>query len=636
MVQSPAVHSQSAGLDPSQVFAYAVHSGTIDDVSNLYLPAGFVHFMVSHGQAWGLILLGLCGAGLASAAVAEWRRWKSPALEWGIGGGLALAAFMTFVPFHHIPDEVFITLRQSVNLAETGRYSFYPDRYVDGSGDVLFYVLVGLLHAMGVTAPLAAIILCGLATAGTALIVFRFTLRRTNRLDAASLWAVLTIFLPSIGGLSGSGWAAPLVGCLTAGIIAAWVGGRHRLSFVLLGLLPLVRYDLVYYTVFTGALLVLVSRRAGDPDWTRHRRLYLWSLGGIPVLLASWLIAYGHLVPSCILMKAGIFVRWNLWQYHVTLFARDLWFFAGVLAVAAWRRPEAGWGPYLAWIIPGAIHIVLVLLGGGDYVPGQRYHIGFAVALAMAAAHGLPAFIEWTARPRSEVPRRGLAWFARAALAGGLFASGAAWFLYNGTMAVRDGSEVAATLPRVTTWERRGITHMVASRINNHVFTSRLFSRITQGNPAARLASLEVASIFYFFTGTAIEVQGFVNRDVATAPRHPHPVMPWDKRLDPDVWQRELPHVIWLDTANEGVPAMLNPPQDFTTDTLHRWSRHHLWTGPHLEHPYIRRNYVSRLTWVNGQYGILWFVRRDIAPMMDRRLESIGLKLVGAMVRDSR
>jgi len=634
VLQSPAVDPQREDL--SQEFLYALHSGTIDDISNLYLPAGFVNFVVAHCEAWGLMLLGLCAAGLGCAAVAQWKGWRSRALEWGIGGGLALAAFMTFVPFHHIPDEVFITLRQSVHLAETGRYSFYADRYVDGSGDVLFYVLVGALHAIGISAPLAAIVLCGAATAATVLVVFRFTLRRTGRLDAASVWAVLTMFLPCIGGLSGSGWSAPLVGCLAAGIIAAWVGGRHRLAFALLGLLPLVRYDLAYYTVLTGAALVAASRRAGDPDWKRHGRLYLWSLGGIPVLLAFWLIAYGHLVPSCILMKAGAFVRWNLWEHHLRLFARDLWLFAGVFAVAAWRRPAAGWGPYLAWIIPGAVHIVLVLIGGGDYVPGQRYHIGFSVAVVMAAAHGLPAFIEWTLRPRGEAPRRGPAWYGRAALSGGLFAWGTGGLLYNGTMGVREGTQVVSTLPRIATWEQRGVTHMIASRINNHAFTSRLLSRITRGDRAARLASLEVASIFYFFTGTAIEVQGFVNRDVATGPRHPRPVMAWDKRLDPGVWEREQPHLIWLDTVNEGVPEMLRPPVEFTTDTLHRWSRHHLWTGPHLEHPYLRRNYVSRLTWVNGQYGILWFVRRDVAPMIDRRLVSLGLNLVGGVVAQER
>ncbi len=538
----------------------------------------------------------------------------------------ALAMFFMAIPFHQVPDEVFVSLTQSRNLAEHGRYSFYPDRNVDGTGDGLFYVAVGGLHAAGIPAPLGALLLgaaCGAAAIG---LLYRHAFDVTQSHAWAWLATLLASVLECFGRLAGSGWSASMLGLITIASILLWRSSRWPWTFLLTGLLPFCRYDFSFYTVTVGALLVFQAARSGDRPWRRVATFYATSLAGVAALLLLWRMTYGHFVPTCILMKAGSYPDAAAIGDSVFHYARELWPFLLLILGGVWFTAKSAFTGLLPWLAPGTVHFALVLWGGGDYFPGNRYQIVLTVAVLFAAIQCIPGLRSAlrAIAGREEFPAgiRKSWWIAGSSIV--LLAGIGAGFRPYGTQETWDGLLATHRKPDRSTWlVSQGLEAMTVSRLNNHALTGRFFSRLTQDRPGTRMASLEVASAFYFFDGTALDVQGFVDRNVATGPRHPKPRRKWDKRLDPAFWERERPEIIWLDTTTEVLEYMKLDPFA-PVESMLWWSRHFDWTQPYFENDYLRRHYKPRATRVNGDRLILWLAREDVALGYDLKLASLG------------
>jgi hypothetical protein len=611
-------------VQPQEAFVF--HVGSMNGLSADYLPPAFVSAMLS--IRWGLIGLGIA---LPLAALLLPRLTGSPSRSLVLPCAVlqALAMFLMAVAFHQFPDEVFINLTQSKNLAEAGRYSFYADRNVDGTNDGLFYVLVGGLHKTGIPAPLGALVLGAACAAASIGLLYRHAFLVTESHVLAWIATFLASILECFGRLSGSGWSASLIGLLAVTAMLLWRSRRWPWTFAVTGLFPLCRYDFAFYTVVTGVLLVWISARNVDRPWRRTATCWAASLAGVAAVALFWRIYYGHFVPTCVQMKASSYGSAASVADGILQYARELWPFILIVFAGSWFTPRARFLAPLPWLAAGLAHFALVLWGGGDYFPGNRYQVVLTTAVLFAGIECLPGVsraILGVFR-RSEFPAelsKGR-WVVACAtvVVLGVFAQ----FRPASTRETIDGMLASHRKPDRSTWiDSRGLEAMTVSRLNNHAATGRFFSRLAKGHPGTRLASLEVASTFYFFDGVSLDALGFVNPVVAAGPRNPAPRRQWDKRLDPKFWERERPEIIWLDTSTEVLDYMRLDPF-MPIESMLWWSRHYNWTQPYLDSEYLRVHYRPRASLVNGAWLILWLAREDVAREYDRTLAHEGFRL---------
>jgi hypothetical protein len=237
-------------------------------------------------------------------------------------------------------------------------------------------------------------------------------------------------------------------------------------------------------------------------------------------------------------------------------------------------------------------------------------------------------------------PRRG----AGKALAYGMFAVATLVLLaYSGQpkdifKRVRDSGGDPKTLGF---FNSTGIGGMRGSRITRHTSAGQFFTWLTEGKKDVKLATGEVASCYYAFSGRPIDIQGFANRDVSRAGRREKTVAPWAKRLDPELWEREKPEIVWLDAEGEFPSGLASrwvskafhdelnesAPSD-RTKAFVRASRHSWWTEPYYEATYLDEHYELRVTEINDAILLLWMVRDDMAAQYDRRLEEAGFQRI--------
>jgi hypothetical protein len=605
------------------------HDGWLSGLSALYLPAWFVTAMQA---SWPAILAATPVLWLGALAVALASRASRPR-AWIVSALLGAAAFALALILHRFSDEVFINFRQARVFAESGRYSFLEDRNVDGSVDLAFYVVLAGLNRIGLDIPLGALLIGSAAFATTVVLAARFAWQETGSLEACWLAGTIVMLMPSLAGVGGAGWSSALIGMITAASIVCWFSSRWPWTFLMMGVLPLIRLDHAFYTVAAGAMLVAFGARA----WGRPRKfllgLYASSLGGVVAVAIFWQVYYGHLVPTPILLKAGQGVLVErlpaVLRLHGVSMLREiapaLLLAAGLLLAPA-RVPRAL--SLLAWLAPAIVHFFAVALHGGDHHEWHRYHTVLLVACAAAMSAGLPGVLSTAARVLTP---RGL----RARLFAAAFL-----ILVSAGVAVVQGTwrELrTATGAEGFRWFGTGLNAMTASRITANAFTSRFFTWLTEGRSVAGLATLEAGSIWHFYSGRPVELLGWTDRRIAEGPRNPAPVLGvLDSRRDLSAWSRESPEIVWLDTqvsdetqfdpaaiARREYPNKAAALLAFTSSSRHWW-----WTRPYFASEYLLDSYEARLTTVNLRYRILWLVRSDAAAAFDRRLERAGFSVL--------
>jgi len=615
-------------------------SGVLDSVDGSYLPAGFVSFLVTY--RWVLFALLVLIPALPLPFMAR-DRDPSPKLTVMVSLCWAVVVFLAAFAVHRIPDEVFMNLLHAVNLVEWGRYSFHYDTNIDGTVAFLPCLFVGLFHAIGIKAPLAAILITAASSAAT---VFLLSYWASGRTNLAVGWLVgLTLAVnPSLLALSGSGWSAPFLALLAAAGIVLWDKGKRGATFALLATIAFVRWDSSFYTVVVGFLLVATVWFLEEGDWRKEARRYALTLLAPALFFTFWILYYGHPVPPSVEMKSGTGDVATLLNTGFDL-SRDLSLELLPLVLCAILFAPAlklrAILPIVAWLIPSLIHTAGIAWGGGDYMWGHRYHVVLIVAVAAAGILGLEA---WLARYRQRMaapgPRRG----AGKALSYGMFAIATLVLLaYSGQpkdifKRVRDSGGDPKTLGF---FNSTGIGGMRGSRITRHTSAGQFFTWLTEGKKDVKLATGEVASCYYAFSGRPIDIQGFANRDVSRAGRREETVAPWAKRLDPELWEREKPELVWLDAEGEFPSGLASrwvskafhdeinesAPSD-RTKAFVRASRHSWWVEPYYEATYLDEHYELRVTEINDAIVLLWMVRDDMAAQYDRRLEEAGFQQI--------
>jgi len=620
--------------------ALVLTSGALDSVDGSYLPAGFVSFLVTY--RWVLLaLLGLIPA-LPLPFMARDRE-PSPKLRVMISSCWAVTVFLAAFPVHRIPDEVFMNLIQAVNLVEWGHYSFHYDMNIDGSVAFLPCLLIALLHALGINAPLAAILISASCSAAT---VFLFSYWASGRANLAIGWLVgLTLAVnPSLLELSGSGWSAPFLALLAATGIVLWHRGKRGATFALLATIAFVRWESSFYTVAVGFLLVATVWLLEDGDWRKEARRYASTLLAPVVFFTFWFLYYGFPVPACVETKSGTGDVGTLLNTSFDL-SRELSLellplvLCAILFIPALKLRAIL--PIVAWLIPSLIHTAGIAWGGGDYMWGNRYHVVLIVAVAAAGILGLEA---WYARYRADKAAAGQRRWANKALPYGMFALATLVLLvYSGQPKnifknVRDSAGDPKALGFFNT---TGIGGMRGSRITRHLSAGQFFTWLTEGKKDVKLATGEVASVYYSFSGRPVDILGFANREVARADRREKTVNKMAKRIDPGLWEREKPEIVWLDAEGEfpSDRASLwvskafhdevneSPPSD-RTKTFVKASRHAWWSEPYYKATYLDEHYKLRVTEINDAILLLWMVRDDLAAEYDRRLEEADFKRI--------
>ncbi len=549
-----------------------------------------------------------------------------------ISAAFAMTAALLAILAHSFRDEVFLSFRQAQILADHGRYSFQTDGWIDGTNDVLFYVLLAIGSKLGIPVPLGGLLGGALSFGGMVFLVSREAWRRSRSLVATAAAGTMTAGAPSLVILGGSGWSAAFVGLWTVAAMRGWRSDRWRWTFAWLGLLPLVRMDLSYYTILVGAALVWEGSTRMGRDRRALIRSFLAALAGPLVVLMAWRFLYGHFIPTPVVQKLGApggFDRLGsaLLRDVFTLGADLSMFGPGLLALILFRRRRL---TFAAWLIPAAIHEALVCWRGGDDHEGHRYVVILITAIAMLAGAGAArAALVFGLRTKARRPVAR----SRVALVAACLALGFAASLGPIPDRLKRGVDVATF-----DWFGNGPAAMARSRLVSHRATTAFFNWLVDRNPSARLGTCELGSIFHEFCGIGVDPLGFIDRHVAEGPRNPHATIGIaDSRLDTEIWTRERPDIIWLDTFDVFEPQFTQVPMPESQPddpgsrvraalAIFMASRHRWWTAPYLVLPCIGEDYDPCVTTVNDRYRILWFARRTSRAAFDARLKSAGFR----------
>ena len=307
-----------------------------------------------------------------------WQRvWLYLLLYLLIAGGIWVVGLCAWP---YTVDDAYIIARYALRISRGEGYTWNPGQASDGvTGPA--WLLPGLLAAALGRDPVFAAKLCGLVCAALAGVwCVREQVARSRGLRAAALLAPLLIFQPSLGGLGSAGLetgAATLLICVATS--AALRLPRPRV--VTLGLcaaaLAWLRPELA---PVVGLLLIRVSVRAG-----LSRSLWAWglALAGVGTVCALRLALHGALLPLAWYAKAGGLVD----GLHYSARAVPIMTGVGGLALAG-----AG-----AWLGQGrdrmraallGVHVLSVILAGGDWMPGFRLFVPLFPQYALLAAVG--------------------------------------------------------------------------------------------------------------------------------------------------------------------------------------------------------------------------------------------------------
>jgi hypothetical protein len=316
----------------------------------------------------------------------------------GRGTALLAAGIYTglFVNLYSLVDEVMINLEHAWNLFHYGRFSMSPEGMVDGTVELVYY----LLHA-----PFAG--------SHQSLIAANFAI--SFLVGLAHLWFVNRMIDPAAGAaarvvqLCGFALCAPLAvifssgfgnGLVSLGFLAAMnaaVNRREAQSLLWSSVLPLLRPDAVLLSVANMGVLA-VRRRLTK----QHLPLLLVPLAAMAIYYAGYREMFGHWVPTPVRFKSL-----HISMLAMTSFARLGFEFAFFLvqpahAIGVWmmvmlaRRWRAegfeglGWRPaYLLLYAAATLPMLLFYsfthstIGDFSFSTYSRYWVAFDVALAL-------------------------------------------------------------------------------------------------------------------------------------------------------------------------------------------------------------------------------------------------------------
>lgn len=197
-------------------------------------------------------------------------------------------------------DDAFITFRYARNLAEGAGFVFNPGEAILGTTTPLFALLMAAFHLVGAELPWSALLLTGLADAGTAVLIF-LVLHRMSRNPMVAL-------------------AAALLFSFSAGSIRFTAGGMETGLFVFLVMLSVWFFlEERYPAAAASAALATLTRPEGILVLGIVGGLYLlrfrelpWSMIGISLVIClPWVIFasifFGSPIPNSVTAKGSTY-----------------------------------------------------------------------------------------------------------------------------------------------------------------------------------------------------------------------------------------------------------------------------------------------------------------------------------------
>lgn len=239
-----------------------------------------------------VVLLQFLAAMLAIAlAIREYRgrarRWELPALAF-------LMQSFQYCYYCAYVDEVYVNLEHAWNLYHFGRFSFSPGHLVDGTVEILYYLLLAPFawsHAALVRACMVLGLIITLLHTG----LCWYFVRNMPRLVQV---LVLLGFAwnPIFAEIQSAGFGNGLVSLLYfGGLVSIWES-RWKTASILTCILPLIRPDALLYN---GLLIIAMG--------IKRRRIPIWAVMGTCISTILFLIAvkiyYGHWILTPVAFK---------------------------------------------------------------------------------------------------------------------------------------------------------------------------------------------------------------------------------------------------------------------------------------------------------------------------------------------
>ena len=211
----------------------------------------------------------------------------------------------TFIYTYGIIDEVSINLEHPYNLYHFGKFSMSPDKMVDGTIEVLYY-LIHTPFAQSQSSLVLGNFLISLIVGWLHIFVlWRFQLTRSF-LNNLILLSCFSLSFPIISIFS-SGFGNSLISLLFLISICFCLKNKLMFSLLVSGLLPLIRPDGILWSFTNILTITLIFRR--KTKLISYPKAFYVSMTLLPFLstvvyLLSYKIAYGHFIPTPILFKS--------------------------------------------------------------------------------------------------------------------------------------------------------------------------------------------------------------------------------------------------------------------------------------------------------------------------------------------
>lgn len=365
------------------------------------LPIPPSPFSVLPGAAPGMLIWLLAAAAAVLYFAGLRPRRASPRVEAAIPLWLATAIYSgLFLNLYLLVDEVMINLEHPYNLHHFGRFSMSATGWVDGTVELIFYLIhspFGGSQRSLVLANFAISFLAGwahLPLASRLLPAGAGTGMRTAFLCGFALYSPLVAIFSS-------GFGNGLVSLAFLAAVAAAAEGRTGRSLFLSGLLPLLRPDAVL--VSAANIAVLAFRRS-----IRRRELALAALPlvSMAIYYACYRFLYGHWVPVPVRFKALTPAMLGMTDWAGLI--QKLLFYvvhpahlAGLTAVALWLR--GGRSRTLNLLVGYALSTLPILLfyhftratvGDFSFETYARYWVAFELVFALLTLAALAGLVE--------------------------------------------------------------------------------------------------------------------------------------------------------------------------------------------------------------------------------------------------
>jgi hypothetical protein len=298
---------------------------------------------------------------------------------------LMIAMYLLY--WNHV-DEVAIALEHAFNLRNFGRFSYAPDRMVDGTVEVVYFLLLTPLAWSAQSVVLANFCL-GLLVALAHLYVLSRLIGRETPTARTAILMLFGVNYPIVAQLSGGfGNSLVTLGMLIA--IERHFAGRRVAAAIVASSLPLLRPDAVLYSL---ALLFAFEDRTLKPWMARCVARAALPLAATALYFGLFYLVYGHWIPTPIAFKSpppgavgmaqlrlitGIILSSIALPHALGL--------AAMLVATRWRDDQRV-ATLRRLFVPMAAIYVFYLMAGSDRdatgINAARYWLGFDVVLAL-------------------------------------------------------------------------------------------------------------------------------------------------------------------------------------------------------------------------------------------------------------